>query len=54
MIAPLLDAVFVSTVMCRWIGFGFGYPIDAVVVIGGISTKDLGSNPFVVFVGRLL
>jgi hypothetical protein len=31
--------------------FGFGHPID---VIGGILTKDLGSNPFVVFVGRLL
>jgi len=27
----------------------FGHPVD---VTGGISTKDLSSNPFVVFVGR--
>ena len=49
MIAPLLDAVFIRRRRAAKVIFVFGHPLD---VSGGISTKDLSSNHFVVFVGR--
>ena len=49
-IAPLLDAAFFFLRRrAAEVSFVFGHPLD---VSGGISTKDLSSNPFVVFVGR--